>query len=134
MKKHQTISNKELRKFGALICVIILVISFIRTLAGTHTSPLVTFVAPSILFLITLFAPRLMKPFYTIWLVAGHLLGVINSRIILGFLFFFVFTPLALTFRALKRDRLNKMLDTGAASYRTISDGSSLIKRMERIF
>ncbi len=45
--------------------------------------------------LLAIFIPISLYPIHWFWMKLGHCLGWINTRIILGFLFFFIFTPLS---------------------------------------
>jgi hypothetical protein len=56
--------------------------------------------------LITLFHADLLLPINKLWMGFGLLLGKIISPIVLGFIFFFLFTPLAIILRFFKRDEL----------------------------
>lgn len=44
-------------------------------------------------------APNLLAPVYRWWMKLGHILGIINTFILLHLIFFFFFSPLALLFR-----------------------------------
>jgi hypothetical protein len=63
----------------------------------------------AILFLVIgLFIPPCARIIHQIWFKVVELISLVNSRIILTFIFFFVLTPLALTRRLFKRqDTLN---------------------------
>jgi hypothetical protein len=52
----------------------------------------------------------------------GHALGWINSRIILGILFFLMFAPVALVLRLFGKDMLRQRLDASATTYRIASE------------
>ncbi len=51
-------------------------------------------------------APQRLTPLAQAWLWLGHLLGAVNSRIILALIFFLLITPVALLFRLFGRDAL----------------------------
>ena len=61
-------------------------------------------------------APRLLTPLALAWLWLGHLLGAVNSRVILALVFFLVVTPVALLFRLFGRDAL-RLKQVRASSY-----------------
>lgn len=63
---------------------------------------------------------NLMKFLYQGWLKIGHLLGWINTRIILAILFFVLITPLGKILRACGKDPLKKHYDPHLPSYRKI--------------
>lgn len=50
--------------------------------------------------------PFWAKPFYWVWMGIGFVMGSIVSRIVLGLIYFAVFTPVALFFRLRRRDEL----------------------------
>lgn len=70
------------------------------------------------LVLAALVAPRALSGVYRIWMRVGHVLGAVNTRIVLGILFFLVFTPAGIVMRLFGRDPLNRRFDPAAASYR----------------
>jgi hypothetical protein len=73
-----------------------------------------------------------LKIIYTPWMKFGHILGFINTRIILGFIFFVMITPMGLVMRLMGKDPMCRKLD-GSASYRKIS-ASQTKEHMERPF
>lgn len=68
-------------------------------------------------------APRLLTPLTRAWLRLGHLLGYVNTRVILALVFFVVVTPVALLFRLLGRDAL-RLKAVKASSYWRSRSGS----------
>ena len=80
-----------------------------------------------------LILPRVLKPVYLLWMKLGHVLGWVNTRIILGLLFFVMFAPLALLFRLFGRDPLARRLDKSATTYRVASEKPPR-ERLERPF
>jgi hypothetical protein len=77
--------------------------------------------------------PVALKPIYIIWMKLGHVLGWINTRIILGIVFFLIFMPVALGFRLFGRDPMERKLDASVASYRHPSEHLPP-ERMEKPF
>jgi len=63
-----------------------------------------------------------LTPVYHLWMKIGHVLGWINTRIILGLVFFVIFAPVALVFKILRKDTLKQRLDASASSYRIASE------------
>jgi hypothetical protein len=80
-----------------------------------------------------LLLPTALKPLYLLWMKIGHALGWINTRIILGLVFFILFAPLALSFRLFGHDPMRRKLDDQAASYRQPSHHLPR-ERMEKPF
>lgn len=61
--------------------------------------------------------PRLLRPLNIAWMWFGALLNMIVSPVIMGLIFFLVFTPVSLFFRVTGRDALNRRFDRGLTSY-----------------
>jgi len=55
-----------------------------------------------------LLVPQRLRPLYRGWMAFGHALGWINSRILLGIVFFLLVTPIGLALRALGKDPLHR--------------------------
>lgn len=82
-----------------------------------------------IMFLIAVFSPNLFikTRVYQAWIKFGNVLGLINSKIILGLLFFVVITPMGVIMRIFGKDLLAKKVDKNKSTYfvkRTIQPGS----------
>ena len=94
------------RKFGFFFSVIFLIagvyVSYEVITLGTYIFAILT----ALFFVITLFKPSFFLSFNKLWMRFGFLLGVIVSPIILGAIFFLLFTPTAFLMRRFGRDEL----------------------------
>jgi hypothetical protein len=70
-----------------------------------------------ILLLSGLLIPILLKPLYNGWMALALTIGFFMSRILLALIFFFLFTPIGLIMRLLKKDPLDQKTDPSAVSY-----------------
>jgi hypothetical protein len=61
--------------------------------------------------------PALMRPVFVGWMTLAYPIGWVISRVMLGVLFFGVFTPVAWIFRIIGRDELGLKSKRDAASY-----------------
>jgi len=61
--------------------------------------------------------PRALRPLNIVWMKFGALLNMIVSPIIMGVIFFVVFTPVSLFFRLTGRDALRRRFERGLPSY-----------------
>ena len=84
--------------------------------------------------LMSIIYPKLLAPIYAVWMKVGHILGKINSTIILSLCYFVLFVPLAVIFRLMKRDRLHRWNLKSQQSYRKSRAGVSDSKQMEQPF
>jgi hypothetical protein len=94
------------RKFGFFFTLV-----FVMVAAYFHYSANVTwayvFVAASLAFLlVTLIKSDALLPLNKLWMRFGLLLGMIVSPIVLGVIFFGLFTPIAMLMRLSGRDEL----------------------------
>ena len=103
---------KQERQFGLVFAVFFTIVAF------WPLWPLWPRPGPSLYWLIAaatslgfgLLWPRALAPLNRAWLALGHVLGWINSKIILGFIFFVIVTPTALAMKALGHDLLSRRL------------------------
>ncbi|MGV6807864.1 MAG: SxtJ family membrane protein [bacterium] len=68
-----------------------------------------------------LVSPNLLQPVYIGWMKFGLVMNWINTRLILGLLFFAVLFPTGLMLRVLGKDPMRRKLEKSAASYRVKS-------------
>ena len=68
---------------------------------------------------IGLVKPNLIRWIYVGWMIVAFPIGWTVSRIMMGILFYGIFTPIALWFRLIGRDPLDRRLEPGRASYWT---------------
>ena len=103
------ITTKKLREFGLLIGIVfpILIGWLLPSISGHDFRFWTLWVAiPSLILGVT--APRLLHYPYKFWMALGHILGWINSRLILGLVFFLVLQPMAIIMRQFSYDPLRK--------------------------
>lgn len=65
-----------------------------------------------------LVAPRLLSPVHRGWMALGHVMGWINTRIILSVFFCAILTPMALVARLVGKDFMRLKTPPGADTYR----------------
>ena len=103
---------KQERQFGLVFAVFFTIVAFwpLWPLWPRQTPNLYGLIAAVTSLGFGLFWPRALAPLNRVWLAIGHVLGWINSKIILGFIFFVIVTPTAWAMKALGRDLLNRRL------------------------
>lgn len=129
----ETLPNKQLRNFGLILAsglgLLFGIIPLIRH-HDLHTIPLM--IAGFILAL-SFIKASLLKVIYKPWMKIGHVLGWINTRIILGVIYFLLITPIGLVMRLFGVDRMHRCYDKSMTSYR-IHSHQSQPQDMERPF
>ena len=123
MKKQTTEQNiKELRKFGITTGIIVaLLFGLILPWVFSKPIPKWPWAISSVLIVWALIAPGTLNIVYKTWMRIGLTLGWINTKIILGIVFYLVFTPMGILMRIFRKDPMRRKMDAGATSYRRIS-------------
>ena len=107
------------RKFGLTFACIIAVL-FGGLLPWLFGFPYPTW--PWIVFAVfvsaALIFPMALGPVYQLWMRFGLMMNWINTRLILGLLFYGMFFPIGLFFKLIGRDPLQRKFDKSATSYR----------------
>ncbi len=128
----QATDTKQLRNFGFILASgIMMLFGILFPLLKHKPAPLWPWAIAIALFLIAFALPKTLKLIYNPWMKLGNILGWINTRIILGFIFFFVMTPIGLILKFVKHDPLNRTLDKNIPTYKIKSDHQK-IQHMER--
>ena len=100
------ISLPSNKRFGIFFCIVFILLALYFYVYAFFTYAIV-FLSISILFLLAvIFKDSLLLPLNKAWMQLGVLLSRIVSPIILAFLFFVMFTPIALGMRIFRRDEL----------------------------
>jgi len=94
----------ELRKFGIIVGSVLIVLGTFR-LPKARDLNLYLVLPGGLLFIAALIRPTLLGPVNKIWLRAGHVLGRINSFIILSVIFYLIFTPMRLLVRTFSKEK-----------------------------
>ncbi len=94
------------RKFGLFFSAIFFIASLYFYNLNINTL-FYLFGALFIVFLIiTIIKPILLLPFNKLWMFVGLILGMIVNPIVIGSIFFVIFTPIAIFMRLFRRDEL----------------------------
>ena len=130
-----TLDNVGLRKFGLTTGAIIVVLfAFLFPwIFDMAAIPIWPWIVAGLLWVPALLIPRVLRPVYTTWMKIGHAIGWVNTRIILGVLFYVLVLPMGLTMRLFGKDPMARKVDKSAISYR-IESVSESKDRLEKPF
>jgi hypothetical protein len=104
------LNRKELRNFGLLTGTIISgLFGLVMPLIRGHQLPLTPWMITGVMYGLATFIPQSLGPIYNNWMKVAQVLAWINTRIILGLIFFFVVTPMAFIMRLFNRDQMKKI-------------------------
>jgi hypothetical protein len=105
-------SNKELRNFGFMLGAVVAVLfGLLLPWLFAHSIPLWPWIVTAILSSSALLLPSLLAPIYKGWMGVGHVLGWINTRIILGVIFYALLLPIGLLMRLFGKDPMARKLN-----------------------
>jgi hypothetical protein len=117
---HQDVSAQQLRSFGLLVGGVFAVIGLWPAVFRGEPLRLWALVSAGLLIGPALLVPQILKSVYQVWMVLGHVLGWINTRIILSLIFYAVFTPAGVLMRLFKNDPMRRKPEPSAESYRVV--------------
>jgi hypothetical protein len=94
------------RKFGFFLTLVFFVAASYFFLSKSITAAYILIALVITFLLTTLFKADVLLPLNKLWMCFGILLGMIVSPIVLGLIFFSLFTPIAFLMRLCGRDEL----------------------------
>ena len=117
LEREEVVAGPSNVSFGRTFAIIFAVIGIIAAWRGWRIGP-VWFLVPAAAFAAaTLLRPEILAPLNRAWLRFGLLLHKVVNPLIMGAIFFLVFTPMGLLMRAFGKDFLRLKRDPQASSY-----------------
>ena len=116
----EKITVKQLRSFGLLVGGIFTLIGLWPTVFRGQDPRLWAVVLAGVLVIPAVVYPRSLTLVYQGWMMVGEGLGWVNTRIILGILFYGLFTPIGFIMRLRERDPMNRKFVPHASTYRIV--------------
>jgi hypothetical protein len=109
---------KELRSFGLIVGGIFAVIGLWPLLLRGEAVRLWALICAAVLLLPAVVYPIALRPARRVWMAMGHVLGWINTRIILGIVFYGLVAPMGMIMRAFGKDPMRRRFEPEAETYR----------------
>tara|TARA_B100001093_G_C26207333_1_gene750520 strand:- start:118 stop:519 length:402 start_codon:yes stop_codon:yes gene_type:complete len=106
MKINNNIELPSNHKFGYFFTLIFLIASMYFLFKEINMAFYVLGTCSIVFFLVTLFKAEILRPLNKLWMGFGLVLGMIVSPIVMGAIFFIIFTPIAILMRLFGRDEL----------------------------
>ncbi len=118
----EKVDSKKLREFGLLTgLVFVLLFGLFIPWLKSKSYPLWPWVLALLLWIPAILKPMVLGPVYDAWMKIGHALGWINSRIILGAVFYLLITPMGWVMRRLGKNPLGASAQkSDSNSYRVV--------------
>ena len=111
---------KQLRHFAFLVGGIFLFIS-IWPLIWRGESVRLWAVFPALILVpLAIIAPLLLAPIYKGWMAVGHVLGWVNTRLLLGILYYGLIVPMGTVMKLMGRDPMRRQYVRDTDSYRVL--------------
>jgi Saxitoxin biosynthesis operon protein SxtJ len=110
--------KKQLRSFGLTVGSIFAVIAIWPVIVRDDGLRWWAVLTGGLLIVLGLIFPRSLSSVYKLWMSFGHIMGWINTRVILGVVFYFVVTPIGMIRRLLGKDPMGKEFKPDFVSYR----------------
>ena len=114
------VDNKQLRSFGLIVGGVFAVIGVWPLVLHRVEPRWWSLILAAVLVLPAAIYPRSLYWPHKGWMILGHVLGWINTRIILGVIFFGIVTPIGIFRRWLGKDPMGRSLRPELDSYRHI--------------
>jgi len=114
--------TKQLRSFGGIVGGIFVLIGVWPAVWRGQPFRLWSLLLGGLLLVLGLVWPRSLTHVYRLWMQVGEVLGWINTRLILGAIFYLLFTPLGLYMRLRGKDPMRRTLTPEAESYRVVRE------------
>ena len=112
--------TKHLRSFGLIVGGVFALIGIWPMVWRGQPPRLWSLIPGGLLLILALAWPRSLTHVYRLWMTVGEALGWINTRLILGGIFYLLFTPLGVYMRLRGKDPMQRTLVPEAASYRVV--------------
>ena len=116
------VTSKQLRSFGLIVGGIFAVIALWPLVWRGDGLRLWAVILAGLLAVPAVVFPMSLKLLYRGWMAIGEVLGWINTRIILGLVFYGVFTPFAMLMRMRGKDPMRRGWDPDLETYREVRE------------
>jgi hypothetical protein len=116
LRRHLAASRKDLARFGLLFFAVSGVLSGYLAWKGSPAWP-VAAIAAVIFLTLRLTMPMALRPLYVVWMALGSVLAWVNTRLILGVVFYLVLTPISLAQKLLGKDHMGLRIERPSPTY-----------------
>lgn len=114
------VREKELRNFGLLVGGVLSAIGFWPMLFQEAAVRQWAVVVGGFLVACGSLLPQVLAPLHKGWMWVGHMLGWINTRILLGIVFYGIVTPTGIVIRLIGKDTMRQGFLETSSTYRMI--------------
>ena len=127
--------NHEIKKFGLGLTELLCLIGGWQLYKGNINVYVWFFGFAGLVLILSFLAPIILKPLYKVTRTVGDTIGWVNTRILLGIIFYIIFAPIGIILKLIRKDLLDERLDKDAKSYWNKKDNGVFAKEQyERQF
>jgi len=108
--------KSDLRKFGITVGIIFMIITGLLFWKEKESFQIFLTIG-TILFVLGIAIPVVLKPIYWVWMILATILGWVMTRVILSLLFYIVFTPIGLIPRLLGKQFIELQWNKTSSTY-----------------
>ncbi len=120
--KISKLDSKGYRKFGIVTgAIFALLFGLLIPWLFNLQYPMWPWIVAAILSVLGLSFPMVLEPVYLVWMKFGGVMNWINTRLILGILFYCIFFPVGVLLKVLGKDPMKRKLNNKIVSYRKLS-------------
>jgi hypothetical protein len=116
--RSEKIGTSQLRSFGLIVAVGFSVVALWPAVFRSQ-SPRTWALGIAVgLAVLALIAPAALKPFHRVWTTIGEVLGWVNTRVILGIVYYVVIVPVGAIRRMVGDDPMHRKFEPEATTYK----------------
>ena len=106
------------RKFGYTFTFIFAVLCMYMFIKKIAYLDFIFFTLSILSLIVTIIKPSLLLPFNKIWMKFGLMIGKIVNPVVMGLIFFIIFTPIGILMKLFGRDELQLKINTNKSNWK----------------
>lgn len=115
------VAKRELRRFGMVTgAMVTLPFGLLLPWWSGGPIPIWPFAVGGGLWIAAVILPAALSPVRAGWVALGNMLGWVNTRVLLGLIFYVIILPSGLALRLMGKDPMARGFDAHAATYRVL--------------
>lgn len=114
---HSNPTEKQLKQYGLMMAGVLSLFVTIFLYKAWHTAAMALVVWILFFLILGLLAPVRLESVYRVWMKFGHVVGKFNFKLILGVVYFVVFTPVRMAASLFREDPLTRKIEPEKKSY-----------------
>ncbi|MGR3176834.1 MAG: SxtJ family membrane protein [Candidatus Anammoxibacter sp.] len=115
--KKEINEKKQIRTFGFGLTVFLALIGGLQIYKGHSSVAVYPFGAGFVALCLSVIFPIALKPIYKVMMFAAQSIGWVNTRLLLGIIFYTIFAPIGLFLRLIRKDLLDRKFDKNCTTY-----------------